>query len=234
MSETLQSFLSDRMGRSGWTRVRIVDLGGGTGGLAVELGRAGHDVVVVDPSPDALASLARRAADEGVQVRGLLGDATSLVDAVGAGSADLVVCHGVLEVVDAPEQALAATAAVLVPGGAVSVLASQRSAGVFSRALAGHFAEARAMLADRDGRWGPGDPMPRRFTADQLTTMLDETGFAIDEIRGVRIFTDHVSSGLVDGDPHSGDELHELERAVATDPDFMAIAVQLHVLATRR
>ncbi|HZP54968.1 methyltransferase domain-containing protein, partial [Actinocrinis sp.] len=44
----------------------VVDVGGGTGGFAVALARLGHRVTVVDPSPDALAALERRAAEAGV------------------------------------------------------------------------------------------------------------------------------------------------------------------------
>ncbi|MGH8792796.1 MAG: methyltransferase domain-containing protein, partial [Stackebrandtia sp.] len=39
----------------------VVDVGGGTGGFAVPLAEAGFRVTVVDPSPNALAGLARRA-----------------------------------------------------------------------------------------------------------------------------------------------------------------------------
>src|SRR4051812_30358827 len=38
-------------------QLRVVDIGGGTGGFAVPLAQAGHDITVVDPSPDALAAL---------------------------------------------------------------------------------------------------------------------------------------------------------------------------------
>ena len=45
----------------------VLDLGGGTGGLAVPLALAGHHVHVLDPSPDALASLQRRAGEQGLR-----------------------------------------------------------------------------------------------------------------------------------------------------------------------
>ena len=41
-----------RLGRS----LEVLDLGGGTGGVAVLLAERGHRVTVVDPSPDALAA----------------------------------------------------------------------------------------------------------------------------------------------------------------------------------
>ncbi|MCZ9336940.1 class I SAM-dependent methyltransferase, partial [Streptomyces sp. TRM76130] len=66
--------------------------------------RLGHHVTVVDPSPDALFALERRAAEAGVadRVRGVQGDAHGLFDVVERGGYDVVLCHGVLEYVDDP------------------------------------------------------------------------------------------------------------------------------------
>ena len=48
----------------------VLDIGGGTGGFAVRVAELGHRVTVVDPSPDALAALDRRAREGGVEVTG--------------------------------------------------------------------------------------------------------------------------------------------------------------------
>ena len=63
---------------------RVLDIGGGTGGFAVRLAALGHRVTVVDPSPDALAALARRADEEDVadRVTGLQGDLDNLRELV--------------------------------------------------------------------------------------------------------------------------------------------------------
>ncbi|WP_279580846.1 hypothetical protein [Fodinicola feengrottensis] len=45
--------------------LRVVDVGGGSGGFAVPLACQGHHVSVVDPSPNALATLSRRVIDAG-------------------------------------------------------------------------------------------------------------------------------------------------------------------------
>ena len=45
----------------------VIDVGGGTGAWAIELAAQGHRVTVVDPSPDALASLERRTAEAGLR-----------------------------------------------------------------------------------------------------------------------------------------------------------------------
>src|SRR5437764_12431059 len=93
----------DELGQAG-TTLRVLDAGGGTGGFAVPLAELGHHVTVVDPSPDSLAALDRRAAESGTsgQVQAVQGDVAGLADVVEAGSVDLVLCHSVLEVVDDP------------------------------------------------------------------------------------------------------------------------------------
>ena len=234
--DALQAVLHARHTAIGSVRpLQVIDLGGGTGGFAVRIAELGHRVIVVDPSPDALASLERRAAEAGATatVRGVLGDADSLLEVTAPASADVVVCHGVLEVVDRPERALASVAQVLDSGGCLSVLAAQRSAAVFSRALAGHLAEARALLVDTAGDAGRPDPTGRRFSREELRSLLAEAGLAVVEIRGIRVFTDHITSALVDGEPGALDELRALEVAASTHPDFMAMATQLQLLATK-
>lgn len=211
----------------------VVDVGGGTGGFAVPLARLGHRVTVVDPSPDALAALQRRAGERGVAVRAVQGDAAGLLDVVAPGRADLVLCHGVLERVDDPAPAVAALAAALRPGGSLSLLAASRNAAVLARAVAGRFAEARHALDDPDGRWGEGDPLPRRFTEAGLVALVTGAGLHVEAVHGVRTVADLVPGALVDGEPGAVDALLELEEATAHLPEFRALATQLHVRATR-
>jgi SAM-dependent methyltransferase len=211
----------------------VLDVGGGTGGFAVPLAGLGHRVTVVDPSPDALASLQRRAGEAGVAVRAVQGDAAGLLDVVEPAGADLVLCHGALEHVDDLAPAVAALAAVLRPGGSLSLLVASRNAVVLARAVAGRFAEAQHALDDPDGRWGPGDPMPRRFTESGVTALLGDAGLRVEEVHGVRTVADLVPGALVDSEPGAADALVALETATAALPDFRAVATQLHVRATR-
>ena len=209
----------------------VVDIGGGTGGFAVRVAELGHRVTVIDPSPDALAILARRAEESGVAdlVAGRQGDLASLLDLVQPGSADVLLCHGVLEIVDDPAAALGTLARALRPGGVLSLLVNQRHAAVVARAMAGHFGQARTLL---DGPTAAG--VPRRFTADEVTALLDDAGFATTALHGVRVFVDLVPSSLVELEPGSAGALVELEQAVAARPEYLSLATQLHALATRR
>ena len=207
---------------------RIVDIGGGTGGFAVPLAELGHTVRVIDPSPDALASLDRRAREQGVadRVTGQQGDLTDLAALVDD-QPDLVLCHGVLEVVDDAAAALAAIAGVLRPGGHLSLLVAQRHAAVVARAMAGHFQAARELLESTD-RPASG---PHRFTRDELVALLGAAGLEPTAVHAVRVFSDLVPGSLLDLEPGAAAALVELERAVATRPEYLPLAAQLHVLA---
>ncbi|MGW4203046.1 hypothetical protein ACWEHL_19005, partial [Streptomyces sp. NPDC004726] len=83
------------------------------------------------------------------------------------------------------------------------------------------------------GRWGEGDPVPRRFTAGQLTELAEEAGVEVAAVHGVRIFSDLVSGALVDTEPGALDALLKLEAAAAELPAFHSVATQLHLLAEK-
>jgi S-adenosylmethionine-dependent methyltransferase len=211
----------------------VVDIGGGTGGFAVPLAGLGHRVTVVDPSPDALAALQRRAAEAGVAgaVRAEQGDAGALAATVGAASADLVLCHGVLEYVDDPRAAVQDALDVLRPGGLVSLLVTQRLGAVLARALSGRFADARRLLDAADGHAGDGDPVPRRFDEKAVRGLLSGRPLQVRTVHGVRVFTDLLPGALVDADPEAAQALLDLEQAVSEDPTLAALAAQLHLVA---
>jgi 2-polyprenyl-3-methyl-5-hydroxy-6-metoxy-1,4-benzoquinol methylase len=221
----LSAVVSARVAATGRAALDIVDVGGGTGGLAVPFAALGHNVTVVDPSPDALAAAQRRAAEAGARLASVQGEAASLDSLVGP--ADLVICHNVLEYVDEPADAMSAIARVLRPSATVSVLASNAVAAVLHRALAGRFAEARVLLADAAAS------TPRRFTLPELTALLEQAGLHAGEAHGLRIFTGLVPGALLDGDAAATDALRALEEAAASTSPLRDIAAQLHVLGHR-
>ncbi|MEU9577745.1 methyltransferase [Streptomyces chilikensis] len=224
----------DRHAKAGDGRpLDVLDTGGGSGNFAVPVAALGHRVTVVDPSPDALFALERRAAEAGVaeRVRGVQGDVRGLFDVVDRAAYDAVLCHGVLEYVEDPAEGLRNAAAALRPGGLLSLLAAGLGGAVLSRTLAGHFHEARRALEDPDGRWGDGDPVPHRFTVERLTALVEGSGLRVGAVHGVRVFSDLVPGVLVDTEPGAREALLRLEAAVASMEAFHAVATQLHVLA---
>ena len=223
--DVLSAVVSARTAATGRAALDIVDVGGGTGGLAVPFAALGHNVTVVDPSPDALAAAQRRAAEAGARLASVQGEAASLDSLVGP--ADLVICHNVLEYVDEPADAMSAIARVLRPSATVSVLASNAVAAVLHRALAGRFAEARVLLAD------PAACTPRRFTLPELTALVEQAGLHAGEAHGLRIFIGLVPGALLDGDAAATEALRALEEAAASTPPLRDIAAQLHMLGHR-
>jgi S-adenosylmethionine-dependent methyltransferase len=244
--DVLADVIAARVAQSGRTALDIVDVGAGTGGFAVGIASRGHRVTVVDPSPDALAAGRRRAAEAGVTLTEVQGEAVDLPALVGEPGtdgtsadrgADLVICHNVLEYVDSPDAALAAVARVLRPGGTVSVLAANTVAAVLQRALAGKYAEALAMLPGTgssstfSSSAGQAPSVARRFTLPELTALLERAGLRVGDAHGIRIF-----SSLLPGagaDVAAVEALRELEDAAAACPPLRDIATRLHVLGHR-
>jgi S-adenosylmethionine-dependent methyltransferase len=206
----------------------VVDVGGGTGHFAVPLAVLGHRVTVVDPNPDALATLERRAAESGVRVRALQGDAAGLQDAVGAEAADLVLCHSVLEYVEDLDAAVGALVTALRHGGGLSVLVPGALAAVVHRAVSGNFEEARRLLEAPEG-----EGAPRRFTPESLLELAAGAGLAEPSVHGVRVFGDLVSGALAEADPQAAESLRALEAAAGTHPVLRSLATRLHLFARR-
>ena len=224
-----QAFLLDllhsQLGQVAAQRERaldVVDIGGGTGGVATSLASLGHRVTVVDPSPDALASLERRTAETGQagQIRGVQGDAADLAALIGPGVADVVVCHRVLEFVDSPLTALHEMAAVLAPGGVLSLLVQQRQAMVLSAALAGRLTLARELYAD-----------PLRFDHDSVLELVTRAGFSVVASHGIGAVAEHVPESVVEGSAENYASLAALEAVISQDPAFRALAPVVHVFA---
>jgi SAM-dependent methyltransferase len=215
----------------------VLDCGGGSGSTAVPLAQAGARVTVVDVSPDALATLRRRAAEAGVDdlVHAVPGDVEALAELSGTvpelapASFDLALAHGVLEEVDHPQVALAGVAAAVRPGGLVSVLISNPVASVLTRALAGDVGtallELRALAA----------AAPTVLDLSAVQARCAELGLVVEQVHGVGVFTELVPGADPEAPPASSDgaALAELEQLASGRSPFREIASRVHVLARR-
>lgn len=207
----------------------VVDVGGGTGVWAVPLAARGCRVTVVEPNPNALAALQRRAGEENVleRITVVANDSDALGEEIAPGSADLVLAHGVLEVVDDPRATMAAVAGAVSVNGAVSVLVSNKYGAVLHRALAGKFDEARRLHDDPGGVLrDDGEALLRRFDAEGLCGLYREAGLEVSLLQGEGVASDPVHE--------TGDAEHaEFELAAAHSPPLRDIASRLHVIGAR-
>ena len=207
----------------------VLDCGGGSGTYAVPLAAQDADVTVVDISADALATLTRRAAEAGVadRVRPIAGDVEALAGLVPPAGFDLVLAHGILEVVDAVEATFAAIAATVRPGGVLSVLVGNPVASVVARALAGEPAAALEDLRALDGPDGPTAVGP-----EAVERLCAAAGLRVEARHGIGVFSDLVPGSALDA-PGARDALAALDAEAAGRAPFADIAGRVHLLARR-
>jgi S-adenosylmethionine-dependent methyltransferase len=231
---TLDAELAAARDRRGGEPPRVLDVGGGSGVLAVPLAAAGCLVTVVDPSPNALATLHRRAEEVGVshRITAVQGDSDALGELVPRAAADLALAHGLLEVVDDPKTTVAAMAESLAPGGAMSAVVANRAAAVLHRVIAGRLIDARDLLDDPAGQLS-GDSVLRRFDTETLRRLLVDAGLTVELIQGNGVFADLVPGPVLELNPGAANLLADLELRAATVPALRDVATRLHALARR-
>ena len=216
-------------------RLQVLDVGGGSGAWAVPIAQLGCAVTVVDNSPNALAALQRRARDAGVLelVTAVQGDVDALAEAAPTDGADLVLAHGLLEVVDDAAAAVVALRRATAPGSAVSILVAGRYAAVLSRTLGGRLAEARAVLTDPEGRLGPQDALRRRLDTVTLRDLLESAGLQVEQLRGDGVLEGWVPGSVRDGGPAAAVAVAELDELAAAVAPLRDVAARLHAMARR-
>jgi len=215
--------------------LRALDLGGGTGALAVRLARLGIQVTVLDTSLPML-DFAKRAAEEvGVTERIAVqhGDAAQLANLFDSGSFDLILCHNVLEFVEAPHAVLRSAARVLRDSSSmISVLVRNQVGEVLKAALlSGDLAAAESALTAAWGDESLYGGKVRLFTAESLRSMMVAASFVVAAERGVRVASDYLPPKVSRISEY--DRIFELDRKLGRRPEFAAIARYTHCLAHR-
>ena len=216
------------------TDATVLDIGGGTGGLAVRVAELGHQVTVVDPNPDALAILGRRAEESGVadRVTAVQGDLAGLHHLVAADSVDVVLCHGVLMYVPEPDPLLAGLARMLAPGGLLSLLVRNADALAMRPGTAGDFGAALAAF-ETDTYTNRLGLSVRADRLDVLRATLAGIAAPLHTWYGVRVFTDNVSNEAELPGPEELARVFDAEdRAGRTDP-YRGVAALLHLCGVR-
>ena len=209
-----------------------LDLGGGTGALAVRLAGLGFRVTLLDPSLPMLEYAKRAAREAGVAERVLLkhGDAAELSGLFDAGSLDLILCHNVLEFVVDPGAVLRCATRALRDAGLISILVRNRPGEVLKSAvLNGDLAAAENGLTAEWGEESLYGGRVRLFTTESLRAMLQEASLEVIVERGVRVVSDYLPSTISRADEYG--RIFDLERKLGSRPEFSAVARYAHCLA---
>lgn len=235
--ELAARFLARHLPPPGAQRVlRVLDAGCGQGAQAIRLAAAGHQVTGLDTDPrmlDALrAELAGQPAEVIARVDLVVGSVQQAATLLPPGSYDLVVCHGVLMYLDDPAPAVQALAAMLAPGGVLSVLA-RNQVGIAVRAgHRGRWAEAMAGLTGDTGYVNELGVAARADTIDGVHALVRRQGLEPLGWYGVRALSDSTTLAA----PPPGADLAAMlaaeELAGRTDP-YRQVAPLFQVLARR-
>jgi S-adenosylmethionine-dependent methyltransferase len=231
VSRQLAGHLADRPGR------RILDIGCGQGSQVLMLARRGHLVTGLDSSATLLSDLGGSLRGEPPEVRDRVrlvrGDALRAAELFDREGFDAVLCHGVLMYLPDPDPLLAAIAAVIVPGGLVSLLVRNGDALAMRPGLSGDWLAAEAAF-DGDSYLNRIGVQARADRLSDLTAALAGRQLAVQAWYGVRIFTDQAyDDAPLPDDSQLALILRCEERAGRTDP-YRAVAALLHVIAQRR
>jgi len=224
----LQEFIA-RSARS------VLDIGGGTGAMAVHLARLGLDVALLDSSQPML-ELAERAAREAGVAQNIVfkqGNAANLSNMFAAASYDVILLHNVLEYVDDPSAVLrGAVPALRDSSSIISVLVRNRSGEVLKSAIQeGDLAAAENNLTAEWAHESLYGGKVRLFTHDGLRRMLTEAGLAVTAERGVRVLSDYLLPKI--SKEHEYERILDLELKLGKRPEFTRISRYLQCVAHR-
>jgi S-adenosylmethionine-dependent methyltransferase len=227
----VQEFLPKATTRS----LHALDIGCGTGAIAVRLARLGLHVTLLDSSAEMLDMAQRAVREAGVSEHTTLkqGDAAQLANLFDAGSFDVILCHNVLEFVDDPNSVLRDAAHALRDSSAIlSVMVRSQPGEVLKAALqAGDLIAAENNLTAAWGQESLYGGRVRLFQPDSLQTMLRAASLAITAQRGVRIIADYLPPQVSRSAEY--ERIFALERQLGSRPEFAAVARYTQCLARR-
>jgi S-adenosylmethionine-dependent methyltransferase len=214
--------------------LRALDIGSGTGALAVRLARLGVHVTLLDSSPEML-DLANQAAEEaglGARITLQEGDASQTANLFPGEIFDVILCHNVLEFVDDPGAVLRGAAQLMRGSSVFSVLVRTRAGEVWKAAIqAGDLAGAGRSLAAEWGCESLFGGRVRLFTPESLDAMLREASLTATATRGIRVVSDYLPPAISFEAEY--ERILELERALGRRPEFAAVARYAQLLIRR-
>ena len=226
--------LHDFLPQSVWS-LHALDLGSGTGAIAVRLARLGLHVTLLDASVPMLDFAKRAAQEAGVTERIALkrGDAAQFANLFHAETFDVILCHNILEYVDDPCTVLCSAARALRdPSSIISVLVRNQAGEVLKAAIQdGDLAATESNLTAEWGHESLYGGRVRLFTAESLQAMLLESSLAVTAERGVRVMSDYLPPRVSRN--HEYEKILKLEHKLGRRPEFAAIARYTHCLAHR-
>ena len=216
---------------------RVLDVGGGSGELALRLAERGYPVWLLDYAPEML-DRARHAAlslshDAQARLTFCVLPAEEASDAFSPGAFQVITCHTLLEYLHQPQATTSKLVGLLSEGGLLSLSFVNRHAEVL-RQVWSHGDPAGALSTLEDGSFCASlfGVRGQAYTAEEVGAWLPRLGLTIAAMCGVRVFADQVPVDRLE-EPAFLDALLRLESAAAKLDPYRRIARYVHLLARK-
>lgn len=215
---------------------RALDIGGGTGALAMRMADLGFEVALLDVSEPML-DLARNEANAKPLAGSIAfhqGDAAQLEALFSPASFHVAICHNLLEYMDDPAAVLRAVASMLKDDGIAiaSLLVRNRWGEVLKAAIKDHDAEGSAAVLRADTVLDTlyGEPV-RIFDPDGFCRMAEDAALEPVAVRGVRVVSDYANCETLTESAYA--RLLEIELLLGAEPRLAGVARYIQVIARR-
>ena len=214
--------------------LRALDIGSGTGAMAVRLAKRGVHVTLLDSSPVMLdiAGRAAREAEVGDRIVLKEGDASGVANLFSREYFDVILCHNLLEFVDDPGAVLRCVSQVMTDSAVLSLLVRTQAGEVLKAAIqAGDLAAVERNLTAEWGSESLFGGRVRLFTPGILEDMLKDASLVVRAARGVRVLSDYLPPTVSRSAEYQ--KILELERKLGSRLEFAAVARYAQYLVGR-
>ncbi len=174
-------------------KANIIDAGGGQGQYSLLLAQKGHNITLCDISVKMLDKAKECINDLGLNSSSInllncpLQELPNHIDA----SADIVLCHAVLEWMAEPEKAIKALYECLNTKGILSLAFFNKNSIIFKNLTRGNYKKATSNnFTGMKGSLTPINPL----LPEDVLRWCEETGFKIQSKSGIRVFHDYIES----------------------------------------
>lgn len=217
--------------------LEILDIGCGTGELALRLAARGHAVTLLDPAKEML-DLAQEKARAWspppcIPPRFVAGSIEEAPDLLAGKTFDLLLCHTVVEYLANPESMFVSFRSLLNTKGCLSLVSLNRHQEPFRLAIRDRRPEeATRGLAGESFRDTVFELPRKAMVADELCTHLGATGIGVIDHHGILVFSDYLPPAILEEAVHR-ETLLRLELEAGSRSPYKEVARYIHLWGRR-
>lgn len=215
--------------------LRILDVGGGDGMDAIHYAKIGHSVTLMDSSSTMLSEARMSAEKQGVsgQLNFLQTETGTLPSILDEQPFDLILCHMMMEFVPDARVLLSEMCKLLVTGGRISILDTNRYGDVYMQALQMNSLPDAIRAVGMKEYFHPWvNRLTPRFSADDFIDQMEENGCALVGHYGVLNICAYLPNEPK-FNPQYFSELKELEHQLTDKYPYYLLARFFQVIARK-